>query len=103
MDKEEQEEKDQKRAPIYIKYYDVNNKTEYPVFVGRIFISLEEKISKFEEEIKKMVGLSSFDSALFYEEIRYKDLRVDLLDLDKSFKDSQIGSGDIITFQLKSL
>ena len=74
-----------------------------PKFIGRIFAYRDSKLGDLEEEVRKLLpNVLKEDVLEFYEEVRYKSLRVDLLQKSSTLKDLQIGSGDLITVQIKA-
>ncbi|KAI9598113.1 cysteine proteinase, partial [Syncephalis fuscata] len=80
---------------LFIKYYDP--KTSTIEYVGKLYVNLAHKIETVIPVLRDMKGIPPATSISLFEEV--KPGMVDGLNGDKTFRDAELQSGDIICFQ----
>ncbi|CUA75137.1 putative ubiquitin carboxyl-terminal hydrolase 5 [Rhizoctonia solani] len=81
---------------VFLKYFDVTGQSIRGI--GSIHVSNSSKIASLYRKINRLMEWRPPKKLLLYEEV--KPDRIDCLDWQKSFTESEIGDGDITCFQM---
>ena len=82
-------------ALLFFKHYDQYRETV--TYAGHAFAPLSTKIRELEPVVRKLVAIEPECQLMLWEEVRPS--MIDLLDMDKTISEAELGIGDIVVFQ----